>query len=118
MGYVTEHTFSVYMLDGAEVPPATLASIREEAVDELSTSLGCVLNDPPYVSKWYRSLDDLGRVSGSYPGVLFVLDCRGEDGARWREYAANGRTQTCEGIVVYESFAPTRWQPSPAQVLE
>ncbi|NOS67365.1 MAG: hypothetical protein HOO67_03295 [Candidatus Peribacteraceae bacterium] len=42
-------------------------------------------------STWYNRVEDLTELSKRAPTVLFTLDCLGEDGARIRFVASNGR---------------------------
>ncbi|MSS38601.1 hypothetical protein [Clostridium porci] len=45
--------------------------------------------------------DDVWDFSKKFPNVIFVLDCEGEDGKRWREYYKNGKKDCCKPITTY-----------------
>jgi len=51
--------------------------------------------------KWYDHEKDMGYLSEEFPGILFSLDCLGEDGERWMIYALNGATQKVNPEIVY-----------------
>jgi len=51
--------------------------------------------------KWYDHEKDMGYLSEEFPGILFSLECLGEDGERWMIYALNGATQKVNPEIVY-----------------
>lgn len=54
-------------------------------------------------AKWYEHLQDMQTLSQQFPDVKFELHCQGEDGQQWMVYALDGKTQRCEGEVVFTS---------------
>jgi hypothetical protein len=51
--------------------------------------------------KWYDYEKDMGHLSEQFHGVLFSLNCLGEDGEQWVIYALNGATQEVKPEIVY-----------------
>jgi hypothetical protein len=54
--------------------------------------------------KWYEHDEDMLRISARWPGWLFTLQGLGEDGAQWRAYFLNGKTQLSEAHVTFDAF--------------
>lgn len=50
---------------------------------------------------WYEHEDDLKQLSMRLPGVLFTLDCVGEDYTRWRVVAKDGLVFRIEPLTVW-----------------
>lgn len=43
-------------------------------------------------TKWYDSEEDIKKISEKHPGVLFTLECEGEEAFDgWNEFALNGK---------------------------
>lgn len=53
-------------------------------------------------AKWYECQHDLRHLSLKLRGVLFILDCTGEDSARWRWYVKNGIAHRVEPLLVWK----------------
>ena len=92
MGYYTYHTLEIRDNDTGKMDSEIIAELREEnseaewALDDNGDCADGV--------KWYSRREDLQRFSTRYPSLVFMLDCTGEEGARWRDYFHNGHVET------------------------
>ena len=57
--------------------------------------------------KWYEHEGDMRAVSTKFPGVLFTLHGKGEEGGDlWRKYFLDGKCQEARAIIKYPAFDP------------
>jgi len=89
MGYYTHYTLSM-PLDAQEAFRQWLQPDSDQAFalcEDGTSNEQC---------KWYEHERDMAELSKLCPRALFILDCLGEDGARWRVYAKGGNTGRVE----------------------
>jgi hypothetical protein len=99
MGYYTDYELEI------EGNGPIYDKLMEKAHDiELaySRSVEEVLRNGLMEVKWYSHEDDLREVSKDWPNVMFMLNCRGEDGRMWRVYSRNGVAQKVDGRMVFD----------------
>ena len=57
--------------------------------------------------QWHTIENDMARLSASWPGVLFTIDCKGETSTDlWRVYAKDGMYQIAHAYVSYPEADP------------
>lgn len=52
-------------------------------------------------AKWYNHLEDMQQLSERFPDLKLELHCHGEDGDQWMIYAFGGKSERCDGEVVF-----------------
>lgn len=120
MGYLTRFDLTVQdtdhqMIGGKEQISHDLNQGRyvvlEDVIDELrARSNGARFSldewgDALEESKWYDHETDMKVISAKYPSVLFTLKGEGEEsGDLWIKYFLDGRMQTAQAEVTFESF--------------
>jgi len=85
-------------------PFEDLDNLIGDYIDRNNGNIGHALNrDGSQLQsiKWYDHQKDMGHLSEEFPGVLFSLNCLGEDGEQWVIYALNGATQEVKPEIVY-----------------
>lgn len=53
-------------------------------------------------AKWYECQHDLRHLSLKLRDVLFIMECKGEDAAKWRWYVKGGIAHRVEPILVWK----------------
>lgn len=55
--------------------------------------------------KWYDHEIDMKTLSNKFPGVLFILEGKGEEsGDIWKKYFLAGKMQRCPGKITFDGF--------------
>ena len=55
--------------------------------------------------KWYEWENDMKRLSGDFPDILFTLEGEGEDsGDVWKAYFLGGKSQVCKAKLTFDEF--------------
>lgn len=102
MGYYTSHTLDIQQEKPYYDKKVLIKLFRENyedarfAIDEDGEAYEEV--------KWYSSVNNLTEFSINFPHAIFVLDCLGEDGERWRNYVSNGKSQEVRPKLIYPEF--------------
>lgn len=110
------YDFVAYQAGGESTPPAeeheaAVAQLRdispgaEAAIDESGSSHGW--------AGWDDMEKEVMSFSRQYPSLLFVVTVDADNCGHWRFFAHNGRRQTTEGYVVYDSMSPDNWSDNP-----
>jgi len=102
MGYYTDFRLEVLETEESEV---------EEIIDHLrkdSSSAKYAIDDyGDYLeeSKWYDHDKEMKEFSKKYPHALFKLHGDGEESEdKWVTYYKNGKSQFCQGVMVYPVY--------------
>ena len=101
MGYYTDYTLEI---QAGKMDNAGLMTEIKETLREISGYTGWYYqNDALSLSetKWYDHEQDMQTLSERFPDVKFEVHCCGEDGQQWMIYALSGKTERCEGEVVF-----------------
>lgn len=62
-------------------------------------------------TKWQEHKLDLQKMSEKFPGVLFHLQCDGEDNQYWDVFAENGKIQSHRAKIVRTTVPnPKKWR--------
>lgn len=98
MGYYTDYNLTIPGGTDPDVVAVFRAnySEAEKALDERGKCQESV--------KWYTHAEDLTEFSKSFPTLLFVLHCVGEDGREWKVYCKNGKSWEVTGQIVFQEF--------------
>ncbi len=98
MGYYT--TYNLTIPGGTD--PEVIASFRATYPDARNA-----LNEEGKARescKWYLHSEELKEFSKSFPTLLFILHCVGEDGKEWKVYCKNGKSWEVTGQIVFQEF--------------
>ena len=101
MGYYTDYTLEI---QADKMYDAGLMDNIKDALKEISGYTGWYYqNDALSLSevKWYDHEQDMQTLSQRFPDVKFEVHCCGEDGQQWMISALSGKTERCEGEVVF-----------------
>jgi hypothetical protein len=103
MGYCTK--FKLTWDD--TLPEPTIAAIVAKWRSEHPDAAYCIDDDGSSEERgcWYDFRANVRELSLRAPGVLFTLDCEGEDGTRWRTVAKDGK--------LFCIAPETRWAATP-----
>ena len=74
--------------------------------DEIPESCAVDAEEP---NTWYYFLDDMVKISESFPHVLFVLHGEGDSPEDlWNAYFQNGKYQMCRAEIIYPEYDPSK----------
>ena len=116
MGYYTQYNLDIYKIIG---PKPSLFPFKD--LERTRASEHCGLEDIicQYLEKysydcgsefggefkWYYHDEDMRRISGQFPNLLFFLSGDGEaSGDIWNKYYINGKVQFCPVEFVFPEF--------------
>lgn len=109
-----------YVRYSLEIKPMTKERI-EDVSNSLSDLFGYVFDNDPWLNeetlyygpydlqKWAEHTEDMTEISVKHPDLTFKLECVGEDGEMWLEYFRNGKTECCQGRIVYQDPKEIIW---------
>lgn len=109
MGYYTYYDLGI--------SPHGRNAFSNEEIDELEKEIdllnvfesGNIVDGYYCNAKWYDHDDDMMRLSGRFPDILFSLHGDGENREdMWETYYLNGRMQYCEAEITYPPFDESR----------
>lgn len=73
--------------------PQTIAA-RLAVLMGVTAPLAAAIAFEGALATWYDAEEHLVQVSSEYPGVLFTLQCTGEDDDQWTSFFKDGMTYT------------------------
>lgn len=105
MGYYTNYDLNISP-HGRDVIPEDEISELEREIDLVDVFEGGNATDGYYCNaKWYDHDEDMMRLSGRFPDILFSLHGDGENQEdMWDTYYLNGRMQYCGAEITYPPF--------------
>lgn len=105
MGYYTDYELNISPYGRDVIPENEIAELERE-INLVDVFEGGNASDGYYCSaKWYDHDDDMMRLSGRFPDILFSLHGDGENHEdMWETYYLNGRMQYCEAEITYPPF--------------
>lgn len=109
MGYYTDYDLNISPHGRDVIPEDEIAELeREIALIDVFES-GNATDGYYCNAKWYDHDDDMMRLSGRFPDILFSLHGDGENQEdMWETYYLNGRMQYCGAEITYPPFDESR----------
>lgn len=120
MGYYTSFHLDVYQHDDWIGERKDFQAIPDDICDELEKEIdrigvfedGNILDGYWGYAKWYRSDEDMLKLSTKFPDLLFILHGDGEDSEDlWNTYYHNGASQHAQALITYDDYDPKKLVP-------
>ena len=117
MGYYTGYSLTVKGVDSLDKFLELQNTLDEKGLIGYVFDHGEYFDEPKMANfyefdtqKWYAHPEDMTLISSLFPDMTFRLRGDGEEwDDRWEEYYKNGKSEHCEGRMVYDEPTTIVW---------